>query len=194
MTPIAELFSREDQNVDKIYLYPEGLFYKAYLRSAFLFIRDYGNFKPIKKKIKQLQRELVSIGFPRSAIDKYFPEDILTSYNDGALSAPCKPIDEAAYDEWFDALPLFEKGEFSASSSIVKSSSSSRTAASEAKKASANASATTCPAPPSASKSAADPCDEVIRRLRDFRLDASTPIECMLLVAALQKELDTLPA
>ncbi len=118
MTPIAEVFAREDENSNCIYLYPEGVFYKAYLRSAFLFIRDFGNFKPIKKQLRSVERELVSIGFPKSTIDKYFPEDALTAYNDGALSAQCAPIDLEAYQTWFDSLPRFERPEPAAS--IVK--------------------------------------------------------------------------
>ncbi len=186
MTPIAELFSREDQNVDTIYLYPEGLFYKAYLRSAFLFIRDYGNFKPIKKYLRSAQRELVSIGFPRGAIDKYFPEDTLTTYHDGALSARCKAIDLPEYESWFEALPRFERGESSAS--VVKTGGRN----------SANTGANTSAAPPALPLTSSPPpaaakdcCGQVIRKLRDFRLDTATPIDCMLFVAALQKDLDT---
>lgn len=174
MTPIAEVFAREDENSNCIYLYPEGVFYKAYLRSAFLFIRDFGNFKPIKKQLRSVERELVSIGFPKSTIDKYFPEDALTAYNDGALSAQCAPIDLEAYQTWFDSLPRFERPEPAAS--IVKTGGRNQHKAT---------------APNASESSSAALHERVIRKLRDFQLDTCTPIQCVLFVASLQKELDT---
>ena len=49
MRIFEEIASREDANRAEIALYPEGLFYKAYERSAFAFVTRISAFKPSKK-------------------------------------------------------------------------------------------------------------------------------------------------
>ena len=72
MRIFEEIASREDANRAEIALYPEGLFYKAYERSAFAFVTRISAFKPSKKRIKYLGRDIVSIGFPAGYLTRYF--------------------------------------------------------------------------------------------------------------------------
>lgn len=51
MSTIKERVEREQSNIDKIYLYREGIFYRAYERSA------YG-------------RDIVYLGFPEKVADR----------------------------------------------------------------------------------------------------------------------------
>ena len=57
----------EAANTDRIILYREGLFWKAYERSAFAVCTQIRPFKPTKRSLKTLGGgELISIGFPSS--------------------------------------------------------------------------------------------------------------------------------
>jgi hypothetical protein len=58
----------EDGNTNNIHLYKEGSFWKAYERSAYLFVH---HIKPYRTKLryyKNIEREVISIGFPDSAL------------------------------------------------------------------------------------------------------------------------------
>lgn len=191
MTPIAELFAREDANSGHIYLYPEGAFYKAYLRSAFLFRRDHGDFKPVKRAVKSSDRPMISIGFPRIALPKYFPDQsALTTYHDGSLSAACDDqIDIEAYDAWAESLPLYERAETPKKESSGISTAATRTQAfaETAERARAEADA---PASPTRQPLTESECRAIVEKLRAFRVDSSSPMECMLFVAGIQKEID----
>lgn len=104
-----EIARREERNDDKIVLYPEGLFYKAYDRSAFACVSRISSFKPSKKRIKYCAREVASIGFPAAAIAKYFPS-APRPLSDGRVEITLgERIDTAACDAWKAALPLKER-------------------------------------------------------------------------------------
>ncbi len=104
-----EIARREERNDDKIVLYPEGLFYKAYDRSAFACVSRISSFKPSKKRIKYCAREVASIGFPAAAIAKYFPS-APRPLSDGRVEITLgERIDTAACEAWKAALPLKER-------------------------------------------------------------------------------------
>lgn len=65
-----EIVELEDCNCDKLYLFLEGFFWKAYEKSAFLFVTEVKPYRPIKKAIKKMNTEVVSIGFPASLIEQ----------------------------------------------------------------------------------------------------------------------------
>lgn len=55
----------EAENTDRIILYKEGLFWKAYERSAYILCMQVRPFKPTKKSLKSLDGgHIVSVGFP----------------------------------------------------------------------------------------------------------------------------------
>lgn len=62
-----EFIQEEAGNEDRIVLYREGLFWKAYERSAYAVCTQIRPFKPTKRSLKTLDGgALVSIGFPCS--------------------------------------------------------------------------------------------------------------------------------
>jgi hypothetical protein len=63
-----EIIEREDQNTDSIWLYREGLFMKAYERSAFFAHTLIHEFKLSKRYIKTVNMDVISLGFPEQAI------------------------------------------------------------------------------------------------------------------------------
>ena len=65
---ILDKVTLQQQDTTKIFLFKEGIFYKAYNEGAFL-LRD-RNYKVTIKKIKSIENEVLSIGFPVSVFDK----------------------------------------------------------------------------------------------------------------------------
>lgn len=66
-----ELIAAEANNTDRIALYREGLFWKAYERSAYALCTQVRAFKPTRKILKTLAGgDIVSIGFPTHAADR----------------------------------------------------------------------------------------------------------------------------
>lgn len=72
MRTLEEIVGSEDKNLSQVVLYPEGMFYKAYKRSAYVCATRISPFKPSRKRVKYLGRDVVSIGFPIGALTKYF--------------------------------------------------------------------------------------------------------------------------
>ena len=104
-----EIADRESRNENEIVLYPEGLFYKAYDRSAFACVNRIPTFKPSKKRIKYCAREVASIGFPASALPKYFPTAPRPLPDGRVVSRLKDRIDADACNLWKSSLPLRER-------------------------------------------------------------------------------------
>lgn len=69
---IKEIVEAEKSNTSKIYLYREGLFFRAYEVSAFALCSFVHPFKVIKRQLKVLNGdEVVYVGFPASSEEKY---------------------------------------------------------------------------------------------------------------------------
>lgn len=66
-----EICEIEDANPGQIYLYPEGAFYKAYQKSAWLLCSRVHPFKVSARPLKGLDGPLLSVGFPQSSLDKF---------------------------------------------------------------------------------------------------------------------------
>ena len=66
-----EICAIEDANPGQVYLYPEGIFYKAYQKSAWILCTKLHPFKLSSRSLKGLERPLLSVGFPQSSLDKF---------------------------------------------------------------------------------------------------------------------------
>lgn len=72
MPSINEILNDESMNDGSfIRMYPEGVFYKAYERSAWLSCMHLGNLMVKKKHIKKVNQHIVSVGFPKTALEKW---------------------------------------------------------------------------------------------------------------------------
>jgi hypothetical protein len=101
-------------SLDEVRLYKEGLFWVAYEQSAYFFWLLKG-YKPTKKYIKKLQKEVVSIGFPDSVLlslvaqaNLMLPEakgDCNNSYSFSIDNA----IDCAVFEDWKNSLVVVQK-------------------------------------------------------------------------------------
>lgn len=98
----------EADNTDRIILYKEGLFWKAYERSAYILCMQVRPFKPTKKSLKSLDGgQIVSVGFPWKHEEKHIGTlKRLESSDDRLTLAAASPIDPADFEAWKALLPL----------------------------------------------------------------------------------------
>lgn len=69
----ARILALEAQNKDKIILLMEGMFWKAYERSAFQICSTMEKFQTSKRAVKKLGgEEIISIGFPDVTEERLF--------------------------------------------------------------------------------------------------------------------------
>ena len=66
-----EICAIEATNPGQVNLYPEGAFYKAYQKSAWLLCTRVHPFKVSSRPLKGLDCPLLSVGFPQSSLDKF---------------------------------------------------------------------------------------------------------------------------
>ena len=158
MPTTAEILTTEDQNQSRIYLYSEGMFLKAYQKSAYMFLRDNGPMKPTKKFVQAVGKEVVSIGFPSVGLLKYCEPGEIVKTGERSLYVDCAPIDEDGYLEWFRSVD-------------VKIKETKREAVQKAV------------------RYETAPEEKTIKKLREFRLENSTPMDCMLFIRELQREI-----
>ena len=72
MPQISTILQAEQQNDGAhIRLYSEGVFYKAYERSAWVACRVLHPFMVKKRAVRKVGQEVVSIGFPKTSLDKW---------------------------------------------------------------------------------------------------------------------------
>ena len=222
-----EIAAREDRNLYEIVLYPEGLFYKAYERSAFACVSRVSPFRPSKKHIKYCARDMVSVGFPAAVLSKYFPSAPRPLADGRVVIALTDRIDPGACEVWKASLPLQERqprGSAGRMAYVAAPPAEERTRplfaplAGSSPEAPASVpcgsmvgakvpmsgvpgSPATAPGPAAPygqtaatalrTAAVANPkAERVVRMIREFRLEAATPVECLLFVADLKKELD----
>ncbi|MBR8721658.1 hypothetical protein IX307_002923 [Bacteroides pyogenes] len=108
MATLKEILSFESPRSGGLRLWPEGVFYKAYDCSAYLFVHELRAYRPKRKFYKVVGREVLSIGFPMSALPAILQErhaeavdsDLGTKY-----IALGKPVEEQAFRQWAETVP-----------------------------------------------------------------------------------------
>lgn len=111
MASTSDILSIENSNISEIHLYQEGIFWRAYNQSAYLFIQFCDkDFKLSKRFVKLVQQEVLSIGFPASSLDKYLSQ-CEYEYLDNKhifISDSGYSLDGDSYFSWFSNIPLPE--------------------------------------------------------------------------------------
>lgn len=160
MASITEILKKEEVLESRIYLYKEGVFWKAYQYSAYRVGLRQENFKLKKKFIKTVSCEVVSLGFPDVTLERIFEEHEIERINEKQISIPCGEIDKKAYQQWFDEIPLTEN----LMDSLLPKVNELRIRTTSTK-------------------------DNVIRRIKEFRIEEATPLTCMEFIISIRKEL-----
>ena len=189
----------EAENTDRIVLYREGLFWKAYERSAFAVCSQIRPFKPTKRSLKTLGGgELVSIGFPTRTEDTVLAGlERLSAEPERLELRAASPIDVAQFEAWKASVPL-------APSRPVRAAASAPLPGTAGPSPSGGGAAAGAPAPAYAGIPARQECDpvtglpvidradvaaacRVADALKNFDLASKTPVECMLFVSELKR-------
>lgn len=180
----------EADNTDRIILYKEGLFWKAYERSAYILCMQVRPFKPTKKSLKSLGGgHIVSVGFPWQHEQKHIGTlERLESGDERLTLAAASAIDPADFEKWKAGLPLClptvksktdtAEGREQRVAEAFGVPAAAEVAAGRTSPAAALASSATVSA--TAALAAAE-------RIRAFNLADSTPLDCMLLISELKK-------
>ena len=75
MSNLQEILALEQENQSSIYFYREGVFYKAYEQSAYLFVKYVRPFQVKKRHVKSVKQDVVFVGFPTNSLPNYFSAD-----------------------------------------------------------------------------------------------------------------------
>lgn len=97
---ILDKTTLQNQNPSKIFLFKEGIFYKAYNEGVFL-LKD-KNYKVAVKKIKSIENEVLSIGFPESVFEKLKIEFVVDDFEGYSCCANNVVFDNLEYQNWRD--------------------------------------------------------------------------------------------
>ncbi len=159
MPNVKDILETENHNISYVYLYKEGVFLKAYQHSAYLFLKHCKVDYEVKcRYVKSVAADVYSIGFPLTAISKHFSETEI-EHTDGDNSLRIK-VENMTAAEYEQWKDKFVPNEKK-----------------KEKDEAANEIALTD-----------DSAAEIIARLKSFNMLMSTPMDCMLLIAELQKK------
>ena len=200
----------EADNTDRIILYKEGLFWKAYERSAYILCMQVRPSTPTKKSLKSLDGgRIVSVGFPWKHEEKYIGAlERLESSDERLTLAAASAIDPADFEAWKALLPLHTSAATRAAEvgaaptgpepprrderthPIVTRMPDELSPARTREETSCDR--LPLPAGGNADFTLSTAC-VVAERIRQFNLAESTPMECMLFISDLKKTLQTTP-
>ena len=175
MATILEKIAAEEHNERTIRLWPEGSFYKAYERSAYLFVTQLRPYSVRSRYVQAAGRDVLSTGFPQSVLGSLGKR--FDKATDGAVVITVDaPVDEQAVLRWRDQ----HRGQTPVLSVPC---------AVEQQKQHKGQPPVLIPEQSSPSRSLSVTCaveQVVASRIRQTNLAAVTPMECMLLLSELQ--------
>ncbi len=173
MAQLKDILAKENNrngNLSDIYLFAEGLFYRAYERSAWLCCRYINEFKATRRNIKNDEHGLVFVGFPLSSLSKFVPHGVVVEQGEGyaVLHLPLENhpelSDTATADEafvnWKNAIPAAASKKVSLQKDLKNMPSSEPHRMSE-----------------------------ILLSIMAFPIEQKTPMECMLFVASLKQNI-----
>ncbi len=97
---IKEITEYEKENINTIRLYKEGIFYKAYEKSAYAFIMQIHPYSVKAKYFKMIGEAVVSIGFPASALNKFTDKIEVNEEGNKFIVIKCNEVDNEMFEQW----------------------------------------------------------------------------------------------
>ena len=96
-----ERIDKEDRNHNCLILYKEGIFFKAYEQSAYVFHTRIAPFQLKVKTLKDVEQPYITLGFPQSQQEKYLSGLKIIEENPEYLIAELpEPINKDAFVSW----------------------------------------------------------------------------------------------
>ena len=196
-----EYVAAEAGNTERIILYREGLFWRAYERSAFALCTQVKSFKPTRKVLKTLDgADLISAGFPiggEKSIMQGF--QLLASEPERLVFAALRPIVEKEFRARTATTPLSgmrrtdpPRGGAPATPPDSKAAELPHPMESDSigrQQAASVASVEETPATYGEADFSLSVACRVAESIRCFNLADKTPMECMIFISELQKML-----
>lgn len=156
----------------QVRLWADGSFYRAYEWSAWLCVRYIRQFKVTRRLIKNADSDLLFIGFPQTSLDKFKPEGATVSLFDDKNILLILPEQlvvveeghslEEDFQNWRTTIPLAESKDEKEGKS------------------------------PRISTSFPVSMTGVMKQIMEFPIESNTPIDCMLFLADVKKQLSSL--
>lgn len=118
-----EIIEREEQNTNSIWLYREGMFMKAYERSAFFAHTLIHEFKLSKRYIKTVNMDVISLGFPEQTVPKWLNGYVYEWVQDGLLRCHMrKAFDEVEFHNWKEVVSVNVGDRFTPHTAVIEKS------------------------------------------------------------------------
>lgn len=116
-----EILSREEQNVDSIWLYREGMFMKAYDRSAFFAHTMIHEFKLSRRYVKTVNMDVISLGFPEMTVPKWLNGYVYESVQDGLIRCHVrKEFDEVEFHNWKESVAVNVGDRYTPNTAVIE--------------------------------------------------------------------------
>ena len=104
---IETILSNEAANERDIVLYKEGIFFRAYERSAMRFVQHVAPFKVLKKHYKNVNADVCYLGFPMQNIAVLLQKNNLTRYSETQYYFVLFDMkEEGDFRQWKSEIPL----------------------------------------------------------------------------------------
>lgn len=165
MSNLQEILSKESVNTHTIYFYREGVFYKAYEQSAYLFVKHVKPFMVKKRFVKSVNQEVVSVGFPTNSLQSYFEKDKIKEVEGSAEVVLTETVDSAVFDEWRKSIAFTPEVGKRQKDTLVS------------------------PVSQSILPGSAGNESSIIMKIRTFPMESKTPLDCMMFLSELKKML-----
>lgn len=144
-----------------IRLHLEGMFWKAYEQSALRFLREIKAYKVLKKQVKSLGGDVVTLGFPSAKLEEVLNGREYTRIGDKEITVPSQVVfTQEEFNEW-------KRGVAMQMEAVMPKSRSPN-------------------ADTGFSTFSSESVRQVIERLFSFSVETASPIQCMMLVSELQ--------
>jgi len=178
----------ETENTNVIHLWLEGMFWKAYERSAYLFVHRISEYKPYKKFVRAVGGEVVAIGFPSKKLDKLL-EGRSVEYIDekhyilNGFTVDSKELRD--FQTWKKGIPAFPYHIIvETDASAPPKESNEKTDVFNEKSDSAKNTDITC----ECKTNSLPEVHALLEDIRRFRMESATPLECMMFLAQIIKK------
>lgn len=103
---VKEIIQIENGNHNTIILLREGIFWRAYEKSAYAFSMQIHPYKPTRKWVIAVKQDVVSLGFPVSAAGNVLNGCKVLMQQEGRLVLAASPIAAGDFEAWKQSVPM----------------------------------------------------------------------------------------
>lgn len=171
---VKEIIQIENGNRNTIILLREGIFWRAYEKSAYAFSMQVHPYKPTRKWVIAVKQDVVSLGFPVSAAENVLNGCKVLMRQEARLVLAASPIDPDGFEVWKQTVPR------SLPPAVVSPAPAAASPVMEPA-----ASSVVSPAVSAVGQC----CDGLADCIRRFNIESKTPVDCMLFLMELKRKL-----